>query len=195
MGSSGYVFAARRSGVLLFFLVLPAALALEFMLGAPASTYAWDFHQFWQAAASVAHARDPYSAPTLNPDGLSYPAYLYPPILADLLLPLGLLPFLAAGALFIGVSALAIIIALRLLEVRDLRCYGAAFLWLPVLHGLRLGNVTAFLVLGLAVCWRLRDTSQQRLPLALVAIVKLFLWPLLIWQWARSGLRSMARTL
>jgi Glycosyltransferase family 87 len=192
---TGVALAGRRVGRVLCFVVLPAALAALFAFGAARATYAWDFHAFWQAAADVAHARDPYAAPGLNADGRDYPLYLYPPLLADLVLPLGLLPFLTAAVVFIAGSALAVVAALRLLDVRDVRCYGVAFLWFPVVHGLRLGTLTPLLVLGIAVCWRLRGTPRQRLPLALVTIVKLFLWPLIVWQWARSGLRTTCRTL
>jgi len=192
---TGVALAGRRIGTFLCFVVLPAALAAAFAFGAARSTYAWDFHAFWQAAGDVAHGRDPYADPGLNAAGQDYPLYLYPPLLADLLLPLGLLPFLVAAVIFIGGSALALVAALRLLDVRDVRCYGIAFLSFPVVHGLRLGTLTPLLVLGVAVCWRLRGTPRQHRPLAIVTILKLFLWPLLVWQWARSGLRAAIRTL
>ncbi len=184
-----------RVAQILYFAALPAVLLGLFAFGAPHDTYAWDFHAFWQAAANVAHARDPFAATGLNSAGVHYAAYLYPPVLADMLLPFGLLPFLAAAMLFISISAIAIGFALWLLGVRDWRCYGVAFLWFPVLHGLRLGALTPLLVLGIAVCWRFRSSARTSVPLALVTVVKLFLWPIIIWRAACSGVRSAAATL
>lgn len=185
----------RRLAEVLYFAALPAALFGLFAFGAPHDTYAWDFHAFWQAAVDVAHARDPFGVTGVNAAGVHYAAYLYPPVLADMLLPFGLLPFLAAAMLFIALSAVAIGAALWLLGLRDWRCYGAAFLWFPVLHGLRLGALTPLLVLGVAICWRYRSSAATNVPLALVAVVKLFLWPLIIWRAARSGARAAVTTL
>jgi hypothetical protein len=183
-----------RAAHILYFAALPTLLLGIFAFGAPHETYAWDFHAFWQGAADVAHGRDPFAAPGVSPSGLHYAAYLYPPVLADMLLPLGLLPFLVAAMLFIVLSAAAIAVALWLLGVRDWRCYGVAFLWFPVLHGLRLGALTPMLVLGVACCWRFRSSARMSVPLALVTVVKLFLWPLIVWRAARSSLRSAAGT-
>jgi len=184
----GLIHAAARFGTLVCFVALPAALTLAFALGAPAATFGWDFHAFWEAAGRVAHGHDPFAAASLNADGVPYPAYLYPPVLADLLLPLGLLPFHAAAIVFVALSAAAIVGALLLLGVRDARCYGVAFLWLPVLHSFRLGTLTPLLVLGVAACWRWRGG----VALALVSVVKLFLWPLLIWSGPRAAVRTVA---
>lgn len=171
---------ARRAIELLAFACLPAALAALFVLGAPAATAAWDFHAFWGAAVNIDHGRSPYAGLGANAAGTPYPLYLYPPLLAELLAPLGLLGFAAAATLFVAASALALLAALRLLGVRDWRCYGLAFAWVPVLHGLRLGTLTPFLVLLIAL---------GRHGRVLATVLKLFLWPLLL---LRRPVRSLA---
>jgi hypothetical protein len=177
----------------LVFGVVPALLLVVFTVMVPRGLYAWDFHSFWHGAGAVAHGRDPYSSPGPSPLGKPYDLYMYPPLLADLLVPLGVLPFMTAAVVFVVASVLAIPLALRLLGVRDWRCYGVAFLWFPVLHGLRLGALTPFLVLVVAASWRLRDRLLQPGGLALATVFKLFLWPLLAWEAGRAGVRSALR--
>jgi Glycosyltransferase family 87 len=177
----------------LLFVAVPLLLLAVFTAAVSRDAYAWDFHAFWHGAGAVAHGRDPYSSPGTSPSGKPYDLYMYPPLLAELLVPLGLLPYLAAAVIFVVASALAIPLALRLLGVRDWRCYGAAFLWFPVLHGLRLGALTPFLVLAVAACWRLRNPVQRAGALAVATVFKLFLWPLLVWEAGRAGVRSAVR--
>jgi hypothetical protein len=172
----------RRGLELLAFACLPAALLALFTLGAPAATAAWDFHAFWGAAANVDHGRSPYAGLGANAAGTPYPRYLYPPLLAEALAPLGLLGFATAAALFVAGSALALVAALRLLGVRDWRCYGVAFTWVPVLHGLRLGTLTPLLVLLVALGWRGRTIATT---------LKLFLWPVLALDAARRPVRVL----
>ena len=96
--------------------------------------------------------------------------------------PFAALPFATARSVFLLISALSIGGALALLGVRDWRCYGAAFLWIPVLGAVRLGTLTPLLTLGAAAAWRFRD---RRLAAALVVgavvVAKVFLWPLIVW--------------
>jgi len=177
------LFHVRRALELLAFACLPAALTALFALGAPAATAAWDFHAFWGAAANIDRGRSPYADLGATAAGTPYPLYLYPPLLAELLTPLGALPFAVAAALWIAASALALVAALRLLGVRDWRCYGLAFTWVPVLHGLRLGTLTPFLVLLVVLGRRGRVVGT---------ILKLFLWPVLALDAARRPVRVLA---
>ena len=173
----------RRALELLAFACLPAALTALFAFGAPAATAAWDFHAFWGAAANIDRGRSPYADLGANAAGTPYPLYLYPPLLAELLTPLGVLPFAVAATIFVVASAVALVTALRLLDVRDWRCYGLAFTWVPVLHGLRLGTLTPFLVLLVVLGWRARVVAT---------ILKLFLWPVLALDAARRPVRVLA---
>jgi Glycosyltransferase family 87 len=183
----------RITAEVLLFAVLPVVLLVVFTAAVSRDAYAWDFHAFWYGAGAVAHGRDPYSSPGMSPLGRPYDLYMYPPLLADLLVPLGLLPFIVAAVVFVAASTLAILLALWLLGVRDWRCYGTAFLWFPVLHGLSLGALTPVLVLGVTAFWRLRGSVLHGCSLALAAVLKLFLWPLFAWEAGRVGLRSAVR--
>jgi hypothetical protein len=189
------VLAAKRVLEVALFGCLPLVLLCAFTLLASRETYAWDFHAFWGAARNVLHGRSPYASFGADSSGTAYPLYLYPPLLAEAIAPLGALPFIVAAGLFVAASVAAIVSALWLLRVRDWRCYGAAFLWLPVLHGLRLGTITPFLVLGLAACWRLRERSGMTPLLSSVVTAKLFLWPLLVSGLCTRRIASAARVL
>jgi hypothetical protein len=84
---------------------------------------------------------------------------------------------------------------LRVLGVRDWRCYGAAYLSIPVLHDLRLGAISLVLALAVALTWRWRDRARAALPLAFAIVAKVFLWPLLVWLLATRRLRLARRTI
>lgn len=165
-------------------------------IGLSRPTFAVDLHPTWEAAARVAHGNtDLYGPITFTErDGLHHASYIYPPILAILLVPFGLLSFGVASGLFIAVSIVAVVASLRLLGVTDWRCFGVAAIWPPVIGGIALGNITAFLLLGVALGWRFRARRDiSSVSLAFLAVVKLFLWPLLVWE-ARASLRRLVIT-
>ena len=190
----GLAVAARHVLTVVVFGVLPIVLAFSFVAASwNNSTFLSDFKgDLYQAGRDVVHGRNPYPAAFLAREAaarregrpvetaIAVPDYPAPALV--LAAPLSLLPFRAAGVLFVLVSVCALLLALRLLGVADWRCYGLAFLSWPVLHGLRLGALTPLLVLGVAAVWRWRD-GLWRPALAVVAVVaaKLFLWPLAIW--------------
>jgi hypothetical protein len=114
--------------------------------------------------------------------------------------PLAAFPFGVAAALLAALELLATGLTLRVLGVRDWRCYGVALLWYPVIQNLLIGSITSLLALGLAVAWRYRDEQRVAAPVtALLIGAKVFLWPLLFWLAAtRRGLvavRALALTL
>ncbi len=106
----------------------------------------------------------------------------YPPISMLAIVPLSLLPFNVAGVIWMLGCAAALIGALWLLEVRDPRCYVVAAASTPAAYGIWIGQVTAWLLLGTAIVWKLRD-DRRLLPIAMAFAVgiKLFLWPLGAW--------------
>src|ERR1700710_1032520 len=118
--------------------VLPVALALAIIGGAIGHRYAFDFHgSIWEAAHAVLHGRNPYPPPTLA--GVAPgDRFVYPAPVAFLFIPLGVLPFPIAAALITGILLAAVAGTLYVLGVRDWRCYGAAYLSIPVLHDVRL---------------------------------------------------------
>jgi alpha-1,2-mannosyltransferase len=149
-----------------------------------------DFGIFRAAALAVVHGRSPYVAAT--PAALAhFNKFVYPPVSALVFVPLAELPS-EAGRVLVLVGALAAIVgSLRLLQVEDWRCYGVALVSAPAINSLALGALTSFLLLGAAVAWRYRDrTVVAAIAVALTAILKLFLWPVVVWLLATRRWRS-----
>ena len=144
--------------------------------------FGFDFEgTIWEPARAVLHGHSPYPPPTRAAVELGNPA-VYPPFVAVVTAPIGLLSLSAAKVVW-TVSLLAgFVLALRIAGARDWRCYVVAAAALPVLEGLFWGNLTLLLLVPVAVAWRYRD----RAPTAGVAVgaavaAKLFLWPLVVW--------------
>ena len=149
-----------------------------------------DWEIFRGAAHSVVHGRSPF--PPADPAALKHgDKYVYPPVTALLMAPLAFLPDVVGKALFLLLALACVLIALRLLGVRDWRCYGLAMLTAPVLDTLSLGAISSALLLGVAAAWRYRD---RRLVVAAVtavtAVAKVFVWPLFVWLLATRRLRT-----
>jgi alpha-1,2-mannosyltransferase len=155
--------------------------------------FAFDVHYaFLPASHAVVHGHSPYSAVTSEAVRQGY-AYLYPPLAAYLLAPLTLLPALAAETVATILAAACVPATLRVLGVRDWRCYAVAFLWMPIIAGIQSANVTLPMVLGLALIWRYRDrTAVAALVTGLVIALKLFFWPVLLWLVATRRYRTAA---
>lgn len=168
--------------------VIPAAL-LTIFLASPA--HGFDFQPFWQAGHDVLAGRSPYvpadqadfvHAIAVMSDGENAFGFVYPMPAALFMAPFALLPYGVAAGLFIGILVAAVLLTLRILGVRDWRCYGVVFLWLSTLKGVQFGTLTPLLVLGVAALWCYRDKRRVAAPLlAAIVIAKLFLWPLAVW--------------
>jgi hypothetical protein len=133
------------------------------------------------AAEAVLDGESPYADPD-DPNLDLRRAYVYPPQVAIGLVPLTWLPTdLAAFLVFLAAVA-ALLGAVALVGVRDVRCYAAVLLWAPSWNALDTLNVSAALALGVALVWRFRGTLWPlAATLGLMVSVKLFLWPLLAW--------------
>jgi alpha-1,2-mannosyltransferase len=133
------------------------------------------------AAEAVANGDSPYADPD-DPNLDLRRAYVYPPQVAIGLVPLTWLPTdLAAFLVFLAAVA-ALLGAVAVVGVRDVRCYAAVLLWAPSWNALDTLNVSAALALGVALVWRFRATLWPlAAALGLMVSVKLFLWPLLAW--------------
>jgi alpha-1,2-mannosyltransferase len=200
------VAAAARVGQLVAFAVLPVALVTAFLGLAIGNKFAFDFRQFWQGARDVVRGDSPYPSlesveaiadlQALGPEAVQEVfRFPYPAPVAVVLAPLGALPFELAAGIFTAALLVAVVLTLRLLGVRDWRCYGAAFASVATLGAVRLGTLTPLLALGLAVAWRYRDRRWIAVPaVGAVVLAKLFLWPVLVWLLAtrRTGTAALA---
>lgn len=140
-----------------------------------------DFGIFYDASRAVVHGRSPYPHATVH--ALRHQnRFVYPPFAALVLAPLAALPLTAAGAAMLGLSAAALVAALRLSGLRDWRCGAVALLSIAVAQGLVLGTITPLLTLALAIAWRWRNRPWVVAgAIACAVAAKVFLAPLVLW--------------
>jgi hypothetical protein len=175
------------------FVGLPVAFFVSFLVLSTRSggDFAFDFRQFWQGANDVANGVSPYPTHAelaaigdrLGPGAVRELFHFpYPAAAAVALVPFGMLPFGLASWIFAALLIAAVLASLWLLGVEDLRVYGLVLGTVAVGGAVRMGTLTPLLLLLLVVCWRWRD--RRWLPavaLAAAIVLKLFLWPMLIW--------------
>jgi alpha-1,2-mannosyltransferase len=188
-----YARAGRRIVELGAFAALPVALMAIVLALSVGDDPAFDFRQFWQGGRDVVHGVSPYpdaAAVASVPDSADLEPeriqdvfrFPYPAPAAVLIAPLGALPFGLAATLLTLASLLAVGGALWLLGVRDWRCYGVAVGSILTIGAVRLGTLTPLLLLGTAVAWQRRDDRRVAVPVvALLVVLKVFMWPLLVW--------------
>jgi hypothetical protein len=148
---------------------------------AHAGVLAVDFRQtFLPAGDAILHGHSPY------------PEYGYPPLVAFLSAPFALLSH--PEAVLTAILVLCVPLTLWLLDVRDWRCYAAAFMWVSVFNAIQTANVTLLLLLGAACCWRWRDRMWS--PAAtggLAFAAKIVAWPLALWLGATRRVATAVR--
>jgi hypothetical protein len=149
-----------------------------------------DWEIFRSAARSAIHGHSPY--PAADPSVLVHnDQFVYPPITAFLVAPLAVLPNQAGQVLVLLLGLACVLLALRLLDVRDWRCYGLALVTAPVFDTVSLGALSSAMLLGVAAAWRYRDRPSVAAPVtALTAVAKLFAWPLFVWLLATRRLKT-----
>ena len=151
---------------------------------------AWDVRfAYLPAAEAVLDGDSPY--PALDDPILEdQKGYVYPPQLLLALVPLTPLPNGVVGRdRRRRPASRCCCCTLRILEVRDVRCYAAALLWVPSVSGVLLGNISIPLAFATAVAWRYRDPVwQPALALGLAISAKFLMWPLLVWTLATRRL-------
>jgi hypothetical protein len=194
-----YAFSAPRTVLEALACVLPPliapALIVAYLIGAynphpktidgiyfPDGGFLFDLHVMWQAGHDVVTGHSPYP-------------FVYPPPAAFLMAPFGALPWNVAVVVFALSAVAALVIALRLLGVRDWRCHALALGALPMASSITIGTLSPFIALGAAVAWRYRD-RRWVVAAAIVGVVvtKIFLWPLVIWLLATRRFRTAATT-
>jgi alpha-1,2-mannosyltransferase len=154
---------------------------------------AWDVRfAYLPAAEAVLDGDSPY--PALDDPILEdQKGYVYPPQLLYALVPFTPLPNGVVGLIVAAGLVALLLLTLRVLEIRDVRCYAAALLWVPTISGVLLGNISILLAFAVAVAWRYRDeTWRPAWALGLAISAKFLMWPLLVWTVATGRLRATA---
>jgi alpha-1,2-mannosyltransferase len=165
-------------------MVLVGALVAGFTIYANAKNhnFAFDFRGGeWVAGRDVLAGRSPYPAPDPAHLVAVGNAYIPPPLLAVLSVPLSLLPMVPAVIVLDVVSTAALALALRIVGVRDWRVYGLALTSFPCVSTIVLGQPDGLLALGVALAWRYRSSWRGAVAGGLVIALKLLAWPLLLW--------------
>jgi alpha-1,2-mannosyltransferase len=171
----------------------PLAIGWLLLVASEKDALAIDFHNaYLPAAHAVVAGHSPYPPATI---AALFPrtAFIYPPLAAYLAAPFLLVPPVVADALVSALAIALVMAMLRLLGVRDWRCYAVVFLWISTYSAIQTGNVTMLLAFGLALLWRYRARAAVGAVVAgtLVAL-KLFTWPLLLWLVATRRQRAAA---
>jgi hypothetical protein len=142
----------------------------------------WDFRAtYYPAGEAVVNGSSPY------PDDVGRElderaVYAYPPPLAFVVAPFTVLPIDVAAVLAMLASFAALMGAISLVGVRDIRCFAALVIWAPGWNALETVNVSAFLALLLALAWRFRAMPWALAgALGVMVSIKLFLWPMFVW--------------
>ena len=146
----------------------------------PDGGFLFDLHTMWHAGHDVVTGISPYP-------------FIYPAPAVVLMAPFGALPWTLAVIAFSITLIAGFFLALRLLGVRDWRCYAAAFAAMPVASSIMIGTLSPLLVLAAAAAWRYRDRRfVVATAIAAAVVTKIFLWPLVIWLVATRRFRSAA---
>jgi len=146
----------------------------------------FDFAVYLRAADDVRAGDNPYVDPDRITEESAAP-YVYPPLLALVLVPATALPDTVRGsspaAVLVSLLAIASIVgALLALGVRDWRCYPVALLYPPTVENVEYGAVGPILVLLVALGWRYRERiAPASLTIGAAIVLKVFLWPLVVW--------------
>ncbi len=178
-------------GSIALFAVIPLFAVGYVVVDLASGEAGWPFRiAFLNAAEAVLNGESPYPVEG-DASILEGTAYVYPPVVAQVLIPFTFLPEAVAVVGFALVLVAAVFATLALLDVRDWRCYGLALLWPPVLSAVHVENVTILMGLAAALVWRFRDRPAGGLALGASIAVKPLLWPLGAWLLARRSYRVL----
>ena len=174
---------------------LPALYAVSALMSAHdvVGMVGFDFRgTLWEPARSLLDGAAIYPTPTRAAIEIGNPA-VYPPFVVMLVAPLGLLSAGAASVVWAAILGLGVTLSLRLLGVRDWRCYAVALASAPVLDGLFWGNVSLLMLVPVALAWRYRDCAWVAgLAVGAAVAAKLFVWPLVVWLLLTKRFRAAA---
>lgn len=148
-------------------------------------------YAYWPAGWRLGHGGGVYNWTHLQVAGGE--AFVYPALAAIVFLPFSYLSAVAGGIVFMVINLLAVLLTLRVLEVRDWRVYGVCLAIPWVFAGWQTGNLTLLLGLGLAVIWRYRDQPIVAGAIAAILVsLKPFIVPVVLWliatrRWRATG--------
>jgi hypothetical protein len=182
VGSTGRVGRGAYALAITPLVLLAVVSIVTFVDGLNPGSIGFDFRgAYLPAADAVADGESPYP-PVEGPALASHSAYVYPPLLAYVLIPFTILPETVAAVLAVLGAAAILGATLAILGVRDVRCYAAVLVWAPTVNALHMASASVLVALAAALAWRFRATVW---PLAaavgLGIATKLILWPLLVW--------------
>ena len=184
LSGQGVARAARTIAPLVLFVLLPLVVAAAQWsdLSGRFDTYGFDFRgTLWEPARAMLDGTSPYPHPD-DPSILTGNPSVYPPLAILALVPLARVDFDVAYVLWSVLLIAAVAGAVRIVGLRDWRCYSLGLLSPPVVYGVFFGNITLLLLLPLALAWRRRrHAAQVGLAVAALVAVKPFLLPLTLW--------------
>lgn len=193
--SPGFVGALRqlRDPLLLFAAPVTFALLLAFVGYAATWPIGFDFRgTLWEPARALLDGEPIYPEATRDAVVIGNPA-VYPPLFILASVPLALLPVGVASAFWFALLGVGVFVSLRILGIRDWRCYAIALTSPVVVQGLYYGNLTLFLLLPLALTWRYRHRAGiAGVAVGIAVAAKLFVWPLIVWLLLTRRFRAAA---
>jgi hypothetical protein len=153
----------------------------------------FDFKTFWLAGHEVMHGHSPYTVLPAVADPRTFRPFVYPAPAAFFMAPFSMVPKVAAEALWTVIGIGAVFATLRLLNVRDWRCYGVVFMWPAVWSAVSNGSISTVLLCACAALWRYRSRPfVAGCLLSVLVVFKLYLWPLAVWLLATRRIRATA---
>jgi hypothetical protein len=183
----------RRVGGLTGATAMVVLVAVGLLTYAGKGAYGLDFRDgVWSAGSALLHGQSPYPAANAHLLLRLTHAFVTPPPLAVVGAPFSLLPFGPAVVLWTLVCVGALLGALALLGVRDVRIYLISLGSFMLLDSLQNGQADCLLVLGAALAWRYRDSLPGGVWVGALIAAKLFALPLLLWLLVTRRIRSLA---
>lgn len=191
----GLIGALRRVRDPLLLLALPVVFALLLSFAGYGASWpiGFDFRgTLWEPANALLDGRSFHPEPARDAIVVGNPS-VYPPLFIILSIPLALLPVGLAAWIWFGVLAVAVVVAMWIVGVRDWRCHVLAVTCPLVVQGLYFGNLTVLLLVPLALAWRYRDEARVvGIALGAAVAAKLFLAPLVAWLLLTRRFRAAA---
>jgi Glycosyltransferase family 87 len=152
-----------------------------------------DFHGgAWLAGDQILRGVSPYLAPSPHVLFHFSRAFVTPPAIGLAAVPLAHLPYPLAVGIWNLVDVAALVAALWVLDVRDLRMYLLAVFAAPFVSSVTSGQVEGVFALLLALAWRQRSSWPGAVAVGALIAAKLYAFPLVVWLIATRRLRSAA---